>query len=177
MNAVAERAMYEMTGTAREVAVRVPPDKPQVSFVRHVGELLLGTVAGLSGDCLGHPRTDDVLVVASEFTTNAVTHGNQERGAQILARYSISGDGSVLVFVRNDVGARPASFVRLPAGRSGPMDLSSAHSGPADDLERLCESGMGLRYVVPGHADSWQVEVRGSAVVAWAVFGLVGEAP
>lgn len=177
MSAVAEHAVDEATGTAREVAVQVPPDEQQVPFVRHVGELLLRTVPGLTGDRPGHPRTDDVLVVASEFTTNAVIHGNREPDARIFARYAVSGDGSVLVFVRNDVGAKPTGFVRLPEGRSAPSDHSALNPESPDDLEQFHESGMGLRCVVPGHADTWQVEVRGPMVVAWAVFGLVGETP
>lgn len=179
MSTVAERAACQVTGTAWEVTVEVPPDEPQVPFVRHAGALLLGAFPGPNPGETGHPRTGDVLVVASEFVTNAVTHGSREPGSRILARYAISGAGSALLFVRNEVGAKPPGFDRLPedGAGAGPIDLSSLDLDAADDLEQLRECGMGLRCVVPGHADSWRVEVRGRTVLAWAVFGLTGDAP
>lgn len=161
MSAVAERGARDV-GTAREMAIRVPSDPAQVAVVRREGELLLSTIPGREGTELRHPRTDEVLVVASEYVTNAVLHGDQRPGAQVYARFAVSYAGLAEVYVCNEV-EKPPGFVRLPE--------DGAKAGP---MKPVRESGMGLQAVVPGLADSWGIEVLGSTVVAWAVFGPAG---
>lgn len=163
MSAVAERSAAGAIWSARGVAVRVPACAAQLAVVRRVGELLFGAGPGRLGEEQRHPRMDDVLVVANEFVTNAVDHGDQGPVAQVYVRFAVSAAGWADVFVCNELGVKPPVFVRLPEdlAKLGPLTLP-------------CESGMGLRAVVPGLADLWSVEVVGPTVVARAGFGVSG---